>query len=193
MIAYLNGKLAHKDPNYVIVECHGVGYHVRISLNTYSNLGKDEHIKLHTHLMIKDDAHELFGFLQPSEKVLFRQLIGISGVGGVTALTILSSISPKELYQVIESEDVAMLKKVKGIGAKTAGRIILELKGKLVTEGAAEAAGQPVNKLRDEAIAGLVGLGLPKAMMEKRVDALIKKAEGELTVADIIRDALRQG
>ncbi|HHG85472.1 MAG TPA: Holliday junction branch migration protein RuvA [Bacteroidetes bacterium] len=193
MIAFLNGKLAHKDPAFVIIECHGVGYRVRISLNTYAKLGKNENVKLHTHLMIKDDSHELFGFFEPQEKVLFQQLIGISGVGGVTALTILSSISPKELYETIESEDVAMLKKVKGIGAKTAGRIILELKGKLVTEDAANAAGRPVNKLRNEAIAGLVGLGLPKAMIEKRVDAILKKAEGELTVSDIIRDALRQG
>lgn len=193
MIAYLNGKLAHKDPTFVVVECHGVGYHVRISLNTYSKLGKDENIKLHTHLMIKDDSHELFGFLESSEKVLFRQLIGISGVGGVTALTILSSISPKELYQVIESEDVATLKKVKGIGPKAAGRIILELKGKLVTGDGEDASGEPVNKLRDEAIAGLMGMGLPKAMAEKRVDGLIKKADGELSISDIIRDALRQG
>ncbi|MEM7038302.1 MAG: Holliday junction branch migration protein RuvA [Bacteroidota bacterium] len=133
MIAFLRGKLAHKDTNFVIIDCNGVGYKVRISLNTYSEL-KSEAAKLHTHMMIKDDAHELYGFHEMAEKNLFLQLIGIQGVGGNTAMTILSSIAPKELYRVIEGEDVAALKRVKGIGAKTAGRIILELKGKLVSE-----------------------------------------------------------
>lgn len=195
MIAYLKGKLAHKDPAFIIVECNGVGYHVRISLNTYTALAKDENVQVFTHLMIKEDSHTLFGFIEPQEKRLFQQLIGISGVGGVTALTILSSISAREFYRVIESEDVAMLKKVKGIGAKTAGRIILELKGKLVTEAGEEADSDvpQASQMRSEAVAGLVGLGLPKALMEKRVDKIIKDAEGDTTVEEIIRLALRQG
>jgi Holliday junction DNA helicase RuvA len=194
MIAYLKGKLAHKDPSYVIVECNGVGYHVRISLNTYTRLGKEENVLLHTHLMIKEDSHDLFGFVEVQEKRLFQQLIGISGVGGVTALTILSGISPAEFYRVIESEDVNMLKKVKGIGAKTAGRIILELKGKLVTEaGESGAEVSQSSRMRAEAIAGLVGLGLPKSLMEQRVDKIIKEAGGETSVEEIIRLALRQG
>lgn len=189
MIAYLKGKLAHKDPNFVIIECHGVGYQVRISLNTYSGLAKVELVKLHTHMIIKDDAHELYGFGEIAEKSLFLQLIGIQGVGGNTAMTILSSISPKELAQVIETEDVKALQRVKGIGAKTAGRIILELKGKLVTSGGADA---PVNQARSEALAALVALGLPKAAMEKRLDTIIKKVEGDATVETLIREALRQ-
>ncbi|MEM0997813.1 MAG: Holliday junction branch migration protein RuvA, partial [Bacteroidota bacterium] len=166
----------------------------RISLNTYSQLGKSEAVMLHTHLQIKEDSHELFGFSDPQEKRLFQQLLGISGVGGVTALTILSSISPKELYRVIESEDVAMLKKVKGIGAKTAGRIILELKGKLVTEDSGEGGeAGPTSQIRSEALAGLMGLGIPKSVAEKRVDKVLKTSEGQPDVGSIIREALKMG
>lgn len=191
MIAYLNGKLTHKDPTFVIVECNGVGYQVRVSLNTYSQL-KSEAVKLHTHLMIKDDAHELYGFSEMSEKRLFQQLIGISGVGGNTAMTILSSTSPSELFRIIESEDVNALKRVKGIGAKTAGRIILELKGKLVTSEDSGSAGGG-SALRQEAIAALTSLGFPKAVVEKRVDATLKKTEGEVKVEDLIKEVLKQG
>jgi Holliday junction DNA helicase RuvA len=191
MIAFLNGKLAHKEPGQVIVECHGVGYQVKISLNTYSKLGKEEAVKLHTHLMIKEDAHELYGFSDIKEKNLFLQLLGIQGVGGNTALTILSSIEPKDLVQVIETENVNRLKQVKGIGAKTASRIILELKGKLVIDSNAGPA-TGLGKVREEAIAALVGLGLPKAQMEQRVDALIKAGGEDLTVEKLIKDALRQ-
>ena len=191
MIAYVSGKLAHKDPAFVIVEANGIGYQIRISLQTFSAL-KTENVKLHTHLMIKDDAHELYGFFEASEKKLFQQLISISGVGGNTALTILSSISPKELYRVIETEDLNALKRVKGIGAKTAGRIILELKGKLVTEAGAEAADGGAGAIRGEAIAALTSLGLPKAAMEKRVDAILKQSSGEVTLEALIKEALKQ-
>lgn len=190
MIAYLNGKLGYKDPSMVIIECAGVGYQAKISLNTYAKLGKDEAVKLHTHLIIKEDAHELYGFHDLKEKNLFIQLIGIQGVGGNTAMTILSSIEPKELYQVIEGENLNRLKQVKGIGAKTASRIILELKGKLVLDGTASAA-SPANKLREDAIAALVGLGMPKAAMEAKVDAILKAAGGDVPIDKIIREALR--
>ena len=190
MIAYVSGKLAYKDPAYVIVEAHGIGYQIKISLNTYAQL-KTENVLLHTHLMIKDDAHELFGFYEMGEKRLFQQLISISGVGGNTAMTILSSTPAKELVQIIETEDVTALKRIKGIGAKTAGRIILELKGKLVTDGDAVGA-NPLGGLRTEAIAALTSLGLPKTAMEKKVDAILKKAEPGVTVEQIIKEALRQ-
>lgn len=191
MIAYLRGKLAHKDTNHVIVECNGVGYLVRISLNTYSSLEKgEEAVKLHTHLAIREDAQELYGFAEMAEKTLFLQLLSIQGVGGNTALTILSSLPTKELYQVIESEDVNRLKSVKGIGAKTAARIILELKGKLVTEGLV--SGQsPANQSREEAITALVSLGLPKPVIEKRIDAIIKASDKPLTVEQLIREGLK--
>ena len=191
MIAYLNGKLTYKEPAYVILECNGIGYQVKISLNTFSKLGKDEDVKLHTYLMIKEDSHTLYGFLDRKEKVLFLQLLGVQGVGGNTAMTILSSIEPADLVVVIDTENVARLKQVKGIGAKTASRIILELKGKLVLE----SSGVPTSglaKVREEAIAALASLGMPKAMMEKRVDALIKAGGDDISVEQLIKDALRQ-
>ena len=189
MIAYVSGKLAHKDPAYVIVEANGIGYQIKISLNTYSAL-KSESVKLHTHLMIKDDSHELYGFLEMSEKRLFQQLISISGVGGNTAMTILSSTSPKELFQTIEMEDVRGLQRIKGIGAKTAGRIILELKGKLVTEDSE--GGSVVSGLRSEALAALTSLGLPKAAMEKRIGEIMKNGGEAYTVEQLIKEALKQ-
>jgi holliday junction DNA helicase RuvA len=192
MIAFLNGKLAYKDPAFVIIECHGVGYQVRISLNTYSKLQNDaEAVKLHTHMIFKEDAQELYGFLDPKEKVQFIQLIGIQGVGGNTAMTILSSIDPKEFFQVIETENLTRLKQVKGIGAKTASRIILELKGKLVMEGTATAP-TGMGKMREEALTALIGLGLPKAAMEARVDAILKAGGPDITIERVIRDALKQ-
>jgi holliday junction DNA helicase RuvA len=191
MIAFLNGKLAHKDPTFVLIECHGVGYQVRISLNTYSKLGNVEAVKLYTYHMIKEDSQDLYGFLDMGEKGLFMQLIGVQGVGGNTAMTILSSIDPKDLHQVIETENLTRLKQVKGIGAKTASRIILELKGKLVTDGSGSAP-TGMGKLREEAIAALVSLGLPKAAMETRVDAILKAAGPEVTIERVIKDALRQ-
>ena len=192
MIAFLNGKLAYKDPAFVIIECAGVGYQVRISLNTYSKLGNAEAVKLFTHLQIKEDAHDLYGFFDLKEKGLFLQLLSIQGVGGNTAMTILSSIDPKELVQVIETENLNRLKQVKGIGAKTASRIILELKGKLVMDSGGGAAPTGMTKLRDEAIAALVSLGLPKAAMEARVDAIIKAVGADVTIERVIKDALKQ-
>ncbi|MEY3443391.1 MAG: hypothetical protein RLZZ519_1672 [Bacteroidota bacterium] len=191
MIVFLNGKLAHKDPAFVVIECGGVGYQARISLNTYSKIGNAEAVKLHTHQVIKEDAHELYAFSDLKEKGLFIQLISIQGVGGNTAMTILSSIDPKELFQVIETENLNRLKQVKGIGAKTASRIILELKGKLVMDGAASAA-NPANKLREDAISALVSLGMPKAAMETRVDAILKAAGAKTpTIEKVIKDALK--
>lgn len=189
MIAYLKGKLAQKNPNYVIIECNGVGYFVRISLNTYDKLGKEEAILLHTHLAIKEDAHELYGFFEEQEKELFLQLISISGVGGNTALLILSSIQPKELQSAIEREDVDQLRRIKGIGPKTAGRIILELKGKLKLS--TEAGKTSGSSLRNEALTALTGLGFPRAEMEKRVDTILAESSAEVKLEEVIRKALK--
>jgi Holliday junction DNA helicase RuvA len=191
MIAYLKGKLAHKDTNHVVVECNGVGYWVRISLNTYASLSNgEEAVKLYTHLAIREDAHELYGFAEMAEKTMFLQLIGIQGVGGNTALTILSSIPLSELHQVIETGDLNRLKGVKGIGAKTAGRILLELKGKLVLDGEAGEA-SPLDRNREEAISALVALGLPKSVIEKRIDGIIRSSNGPLSVEQLIREGLK--
>jgi holliday junction DNA helicase RuvA len=191
MIAYLKGKLASKNPGHVIIECNGVGYFVRISLNTYDKLGKEESVKLHTHLSIKEDSHDLYGFFEEAEKELFLQLISISGVGGNTALTILSSTPPKDLQNAIEREDVDMLKRIKGIGPKTAGRIILELKGKLKissADGGKTSIGSP---LKNEAMSALLSLGFPRNEVEKRVEQIIVQGGDTLTLEEVIRKALK--
>lgn len=193
MIAILSGLLAYKNPSQVIIDCHGVGYQVRISLNTYSRLGNEgDPAKLFTHLVVREDAHELYGFYEIEEKAIFLQLTNIQGVGGTIALTILSSLSPKELAAAIDDQDVDRLKAVKGIGLKTASRIILDLKGKLVTEPAPKAIGaSPLSAMRQEAITALVNLGLPKPLMEKRVDAILKASPEGITVERLIREGLK--
>ncbi|MEL7003443.1 MAG: Holliday junction branch migration protein RuvA, partial [Bacteroidota bacterium] len=135
MIAYLKGKLAFKDPTHVLIDVQGVGYHVNISLNTYGEIKDEEDIFLHTYLHIKEDGHTLFGFTNPSEKKMFLNLISISGVGPSTGLMVQSSLTSGELKEAIVHEDVRTIQSVKGIGAKTAQRIILELKDKLKKEG----------------------------------------------------------
>src|SRR6218665_2739778 len=143
MIAYLKGKLAHKEPTHVIIEVNGVGYHVNISLNTYSEIKDREDIRLSTHLQVKEDAHVLFGFSSESEKSMFQNLISVNGVGPNTAMIVLSYLPPADLRSAILREDAATLQAVKGIGGKTAQRLILELKDKMKKEGAEEISTAP--------------------------------------------------
>lgn len=195
MIAYLDGKLAQIDPSFAIIECNGIGYLVKISLNTFSQIKEKEKVKLLTYFQVREDAQVLYGFSNAREKVLFEQLISISGVGGNTAIMILSSISPEELYMAIQSEDTMALKRVKGIGAKTAGRIVLELKDKIKLDGeiASPGVGQKLaeSSRKQEALTALANLGLPKAQMSKRIDKILSEAEGDLSVEQIIKQALR--
>ena len=195
MIAYLHGPIAELEATHVVVDCGGVGYLAKISLQTYSQIQGKEKIKLHTYLQVREDAQVLYGFADVQERGLFEQLIGISGVGGNTALMILSSLSAEELFRAIRTEDVLTLKKVKGIGAKTAGRIVLELKDKLKLEGvsltASSASGAVQSQKREEALTALKTLGLPKATMEKKVDQILKTQGGEISVAEIIKLALK--
>lgn len=190
MIAYLRGRLTYKDPATAIVECAGVGYACKISLNTYGKLGNEEQIMLHTYHMVREDAQLLFGFMDQEEKRLFEQLIAISGVGGNTALTILSSITPNDFLRAVETGNLDALKKVKGIGAKTAGRIILELKGKLKLEDDGSSSTGGGDSRRQEALNALVSLGFPKPAMEKKVDEILAKSP-EATLEDIIKLALK--
>lgn len=187
MIAYLQGRLAHKEPAFAIVDVNGVGYQVKISLNTFSKLGNNEPVKLHTYFMVKEDSQELYGFLDPAEKSLFVQLIGVSGVGGNTALTILSSISPRDLQNAIDFSNLAVLKSVKGIGEKIAGRIILELKGKLKTD---QLSQELRSSAGEEAVSALVSLGFPRPAMEKRVEQILR-AKPDSTVEEVIKLALK--
>ena len=194
MIAYIDGKLTHKDPTYVIIDVNGIGYQIKISLSTYSSLPAGERCKLHTFLHIKEDAHTLYGFTTAAEKEVFLHLISISGVGPNTGLMILSSLSVDEVQQAIIREDVRTIQQVKGIGAKTAQRVILELKDKLKKEALLTDAFVPAathNTNRAEALSALVTLGFAKNVAEKTLDTIIKREGGNLSVEELIKFALK--
>jgi Holliday junction DNA helicase RuvA len=197
MIAYLSGKLNYKDPAYAIIDVGGVGYEVKISLQTFSALPPpNETCKLFTYLQIREDAHILYGFSEPDEKVLFLDLISVSGVGSVTALIMLSSMSSAEIRQAIVNEDVKTIQTVKGIGGKTAQRVIIDLKDKIKKENLLSPQ-QPSllqttnNKTRSEALAALVMLGIPKPTAEKSIEAILKREGDNITVEQLIKFALR--
>ncbi|HLL95603.1 MAG TPA: Holliday junction branch migration protein RuvA [Spirosoma sp.] len=195
MIAYLDGLLAYKEPTYVIIDVQGVGYSVHISLQTYATLpGGGERVKLFTHHLFREDAQILFGFAVADEKTLFLDLIGVSGVGPNTALGMLSAMQPGDLRLAILGENVRAVQAIKGIGAKTAQRIILELRDKMkksgVVSGGPTYRQQESDPVRSESLAALMALGFPKPTAEKSVDDALK-ADPTLTVEDVIRRALR--
>lgn len=196
MIAYVNGTVTYKDPAYAIIDVNGIGYEIRISLQTYTSLPENgERCKLVTYLNIREDAHILYGFWGLDEKRLFLDLIGISGVGPATALVMLSSLSSNEIRQGIVDEDLRLIQSIKGIGSKTAQRVILELKDKIrkeefvTTEN--KTFGTKPNTLRSEALAALITLGIPKATAEKGLDAIIKREGQGMSVEQLIKLALR--
>jgi holliday junction DNA helicase RuvA len=196
MISYLSGRLVVKDPTYVIIDVGGIGYQVKISLQTFSKIKDEEQIRLLTFLHIKEDAHTLYGFKEENEKSLFLLLIGINGVGPNTGLMILSSLNTEEIEHAIISGDVATIQHVKGIGTKTAQRIILELKdkvGKTGNDGSLTPLGfmKPSNKTREEALQALITLGFPKAAAEKNIAAVLKKTDGEISLEDLIKASLK--
>jgi Holliday junction DNA helicase RuvA len=192
MISHLRGRMIEKTPTHVILECNGVGYHLEVSLNTFSGLSSEEEQLLYTHLQIKEDSHTLFGFLSEFERSVFRLLISVSGVGAATARTMLSSLSPSEVVGAIGSEQVAIVQSVKGIGAKTAQRMILELKDKvLALEGAEDviSARAVHGQNGEEAIAALEVLGFSRKSVQKIVDKLLI-ADSEMSVEDLIKNTL---
>ena len=192
MISHLRGRMIEKTPTHVILECNGVGYHLEVSLHTFSGLSSEEEQLLYTHLQIKEDSHTLFGFLSEFERAVFRLLISVSGVGAATARTMLSSLSPSEVVGAIASEQVAVVQSVKGIGAKTAQRMILELKDKvLALEGAEDVVANTTVKGRngEEAIAALEVLGFTRKSVQKIVDKLLT-ADSQMSVEDLIKNTL---
>jgi Holliday junction DNA helicase RuvA len=195
MIAFLKGRLAHKDPTFVIIDVSGVGYHVNVSLQTYSEIKDKENIQLFTHLAIREDAHVLFGFSHESEKKLFQQLISVNGIGPSTAIVMLSYMNSQELKTAIVQENVAALQSIKGIGGKTAQRVIIDLKDKLKKESWEESESivsiSPHNTMRKEALSALLTLGLPKAVAEKSVDTVLKKSGNTITLEDLVKQALK--
>jgi len=195
MIAFLKGRLVQRDPTHVIVDVNGVGYLLHISLQTFSDIKEQEHIMLHTHLSIREDAHVLFGFSSETEKKLFQQLVSVNGVGPSTAIVMLSYMNSQELKAAIVREDAAALQSIKGIGGKTAQRVIIELKDKLKKESWDETqpsiSVSPHNTLRKEALSALLTLGLPKAAAEKSVDTVLKKSGNTITLEDLVKQALK--
>jgi len=195
MIAYIEGKLAVKEPAYVIVEAYGIGYEIRISLNTYQAIKDLDNCKLMTHLHIKEDAHTLFGFHNRTEKKLFLDLISISGVGPGTGIVVLSSLPAGELKAAIINGEANLIQSIKGIGAKTAQRIILELRDKLQKEDSGTSPSNILESRRNtasqEALSALVTLGFNKNQAEKSIHSIAKKHGDQITVEEIIKLALK--
>jgi len=191
MINHLKGKLVEKNPTYVIVECGGVGYYLNISLHTFSLLKDQENILVYTHLQVKEDSHTLFGFAERSEREVFRLLISVSGVGSSTARTMLSSLTPSDVRDAIASGDVATIQGVKGIGAKTAQRVILDLKDKILkVHDMGEVSPQSNNTNKEEALSALEVLGFARKQSEKVVDKVLSQ-DTSLSVENIIKLALK--
>lgn len=195
MIAYLKGKLVSKEPTHIIIDVNGIGYLVHISLNTFSNLKDKEDCLIYTYLHVREDAHTLFGFLSEAEKHMFLSLLSINGVGPSTALMVQSSLSPAEIHQAIVEEDVSRIKSVKGIGEKTAQRIILELKDRFKKEGiehvGSTITGRGHNTIRQEALTALSTLGISRQVAEKSVDGILKNSGNTITLEELIKHALK--
>lgn len=188
MINHLRGRLTEKNPAYIIIECAGVGYFVNISLHTYSAIPDKEDCLIYTHLQINEDAHTLFGFAEEDERKLFRSLISVSGVGASTARMILSSMNPTEINSCIVNGDVGRLKTVKGIGEKTAQRMILELKDKLKKDGPVKSVISHM-KVKDEAMGALLTLGFTRQAVDRTIDNLLRD-QPAMPVEELIRKAL---
>ncbi|MGB5821250.1 MAG: Holliday junction branch migration protein RuvA [Saonia sp.] len=191
MITHLKGKLVEKNPTYVIIECAGVGYFVNISLHTFSKIEDTENIQLFTHLQVKEDSHTLFGFAEKSERDIFRLLISVSGIGSSTARTMLSSMSPFQIRDAIALGDVASIQAVKGIGLKTAQRVILDLKDKVLKiYDIDEVSTISNNTNKEEALSALEVLGFVRKHAEKAVDRVLSQ-DSSLSVEDIIKYTLK--
>lgn len=192
MITHIRGRLVEKNPTSVIIDCSGVGYELHISLNTYSLIGTDETIELYTHLQVKEDSHTLYGFAQKVEREVFRLLITVSGIGANTARTILSSLTSEELRGAIAAENVSKIQSVKGIGAKTAQRLIIELKDKILKiYEFDEVFPQMDNTVKEEALSALEVLGFSRKQTEKMVDTILSE-DCELGVEAVIKIALKK-
>ena len=191
MIAHLQGKLVEKSPTHIVIDCAGVGYHINISLHTYSLLPNTDFVKVFTHLQIKEDAHTLYGFIEKSEREIFRLLLSVSGIGASIARTMLSSLDPRQITNAIASGDVATIQTIKGIGNKTAQRLILDLKEKVVKlYDLDELSVSQSNTNKDEALSALEVLGFVRKTCEKVIEKIVL-AEPEATVETIIKKALK--
>lgn len=191
MIHHLRGKLVEKNPTHIIIECGGVGYFVNISLNTFSKLPEQENISLFTHLQIKEDSHTLYGFVEKSEREIFRLLLSVSGIGSSIARTMLSSMSPSQVRDAIANGDVPAIQAVKGIGAKTAQRVILDLRDKVLKVYDIDELSLTANNTnKDEALSALEVLGFARKQAERVVDKVLSQ-DSSISVENIIKLSLK--
>lgn len=191
MITHIRGKLVEKNPTYAIIECNGVGYFLHISLNTFSKIPDSEAVILYTHLSIREDAHTLFGFVDKTEREIFILLISVSGVGPSIARTMLSSMTTDQIQQAIATEDIATIQSVKGIGAKTAQRVIIDLKDKILkTYELSEDSTNTNNTLKEEALSALEVLGFSRKQVDKMVLKILQKSP-DISLENIIKQALK--
>ena len=195
MIAYLHGKIDLIEPTHIFIDVHGVGYEVLISLHTYSAIKESKEVKVLIHFHVREDAQVLYGFHTPEERDLFRMLISISGVGPNTGLMMLSSLSPSEIKKAILNGDAAKIQSVKGIGSKTAQRVIIELRDKLSKEGLAVENNtfgeENYNTITKEALSALTTLGIGKAVAEKNIRSVLKTHGDHITLEELIKLALK--
>ena len=189
MITYLNGRLVEKTPTALIIECGGIGYEVKISLNTFSAIGKEESVKIFTQFIVREDAQILYGFATTEEREMFNYMVSVSGIGPNTGILMLSGLSPSEIAHAITSEDVDTIKGVKGIGNKTAQRVIVDLKDKMLKfEVSGENITSSNNTLRFDALTALVSLGFDKKSAEKAINKVSNEQD---SVELLIKDALK--
>ncbi len=196
MINHLHGRLTEKHPTHVVIDCGGVGYIIQISLTTFETIPDQEDIFLHTHLVVREDAQILYGFATIEERKLFLLLIGVSGVGANTARMVLSAMDSSTASEVIASGDVDSMKRVKGIGAKTASRIIIDLQDKVGaitgSSGTLTEISSPHNTIKNEALSALTSFGFDKKRVDKALNAIIQKSDGVITLEELIKKALKE-
>jgi Holliday junction DNA helicase RuvA len=193
MIAYIEGKLVEKTPTFAIIDCGGLGYNIHISLYTFSKIKNENFCKLYTHLIIKEDSHTLYGFYDDNERKIFRMLISVSGVGAATARMMLSSLSSEEIQIAISTGNVAALQRIKGIGEKSAQRIIVDLKDKMGKESGAKDFSVFVNNnFKNEALSALILLGFNKNNAEKAIEKAYNTMDNSiLKLETLIKEALK--
>jgi holliday junction DNA helicase RuvA len=195
MYDYFHGKIVEKNPAYVVLDCHGIGYLLNISINTFDKIPATGDCKLYAHQAIKEDAHVLYGFAEAEERLMFRDLISVSGVGAATARVMLSSMSPNDIQNAIVIGDVGRLKAIKGIGEKTAQRIIIDLKGKVGTihESSLQHSilGGTHNNLRSEALNALETLGFARNAAEKAVDKIVREEGNSISLEELVKRVLK--
>ena len=191
MITHIRGRLVEKHPDHVVVECNGLGYFLVISLQTFSNIPDLENIHLYTHQVIREDAHILYGFYSKTEREIFKLLLSVSGVGPSTAITMLSSMETEEIQEAIAHENVSKIQSVKGIGLKTAQRVIVDLRDKILKSyEISEELQTPNNTIRNEALSALEVLGFNKKKVEKTIQVILQE-EPETSLEDLIKKALK--